>query len=92
MNFFDADSYEEPDLDGIIEAFISCNNVTTKTNEPEYELMKPLFNCLPLEIIKKTFQLSTQQERTPESTLMKKIYLSPLSALNVKRRNEPVAT
>ena len=54
--------------------------------------MKPLFNLIPLDIIKKTFQLSNQHARTPESTLMKSTYRSPFPALNVKRINEPVAT
>ena len=54
--------------------------------------MRPLFNWLLLNIIKKTFQLSTQYGRTPASAVMKKTYHSPFSALNMKRRSEPIAT
>lgn len=90
--FFDADTYEEPDLDDIVHTFVTCNNVTTKPNEPHFERMKPFFNWLPLDAIKKTFQLSTQFARTPASAIMKKTYRSPFPALNVKRRSEPVAT
>ena len=68
------------------------NNVTTKSNEPEYELLKPVFIWIPLDMIKKTFQLSTQHARTPASSVMKKTYRSTFPAINVKRRSEPVAT
>ena len=47
LYFFDAKTFiesKEPNLDNIIEFFISSKNITIKTNEPEYELMKPLFN------------------------------------------------
>ena len=90
--FFDAESHEEPSLDEVIETFISYNNVTTKTNEPEHELMKPLLNWLPLDVIKNTFQLSTQHACNPESTFMKNNYRSYFPSLNIKRRNKPVAT
>ena len=66
--FFDAESCEEPNLDEVIETCISCNNVNAKTNEPDYELMKWLFNCLPVDIIKNKFQLSTQYYHSLAST------------------------
>ena len=43
-------------------------------------------------MINKTFQLSTQHTKTPESSVMKKTYSSPFPALNIKRRSESVAT
>ena len=52
--FFYAKLNKEPNLDETIETFISCNNATTKTNEPECKLMKTLFNLLPLGIINKS--------------------------------------
>ena len=54
-HFFDAESYEEPKLDEIIETFISCNNVITKKNEHEDELINSLFHWFHLEIIKNKF-------------------------------------
>ena len=72
--------------------FISCNNSTTKSNELEYELLKPLFNLIPLDAIKKTFQLYAQHFRTPASSVTKKTHRSPFPELKVKRRSEPVAT
>ena len=84
MCFFHAYSYEEVNLNEIIETFISYFNVNTKTNETEHELMKPLFNWLPLDVIKNSYQLSTQHIRTHESALMEQTYRSTFLALNVK--------
>ena len=58
----------------------------------QQKLMKPLLNCLNLHVIKKKFKFSTLCLRAKVSTLMKKTYRSPFPALNVKRRNGPVAT
>ena len=52
--------------------------------------MKHLFNWILLDIIKNTFQLSTQYPRPPAFTVKKKTYRSPFPALNTKRRNDPV--
>ena len=90
--FFDAETFDDHNLDDIIHNVMCCNNVKMKYNEPEHELLKPVFNWIPLDMTKKTFQLSTQHARTPASLVMKKTYRSPFPALNVKRRNEPVAT
>ena len=62
------------DLDDFIQNFISYNNVTTKYNEPEHELLKQLSNWTPLEMIKKTFQMSTQHAVTPASSVTEKTY------------------
>ena len=75
-----------------MQTFVEYDNITTKTNEPKYKLMRPLLNWLPLDIIKKTFQLSTQYARTPVSAAMKQTYRSLFPALNAKRCSEPVAT
>ena len=82
--YFDAETCIEPDIDDAMQTFVECNNITTKTNEPKYELMRPLFNWLPLDIIKKTFQHSTQYVRTPVSAAMKQTYRSPFPTLNAK--------
>ena len=44
LYFFNAEIFEDPDLDAIIYAFVTCNNATTKPNKPYYERMKPFFN------------------------------------------------
>ena len=87
--FFDTKTY---DLDEFMKTFIDCNNITTKSNDLEHELLQPLFNWKLLENIKKTFQQSTQCARTPEYSIMKKTQCSPFPAMNSKRRNEPVST
>ena len=60
--------------------------------EPNYEKARPYFAWLPVETIKKTFQATTQYARIPMSTILKKHYKSPFPAMNVHRRNEPIAT
>ena len=82
----------EHDIDDAIQSFIRCNDITTKNNEPEHGLMKPLFNWMPLDVIKKNCHLSTHCTSTPAYSLMKKKYRSPFPAFNAKRRSEPVAT
>ena len=47
---------------------------------------------MPLEIIKKIFQLSTQCARTTASSVTNKMHRSLFPVLNVKCRSEPVAT
>ena len=44
LYYFDAETYNEPNLDEVIGTFAECNNIAMKTNEPQYELMRPLFN------------------------------------------------
>ena len=90
--FFDTECFKDHYLDDVIQNAISCNNVTTKSNETEYEFLKPWFNWIPLEMTKKTSQLPSQHARTPASSVTKKTYRSPFSALNFKRRSEHVAT
>ena len=66
--------------------------VTVETKQPDYEKQRPLFAWLPTDIIKKTYDLTTQYAQIPMSTILRKRYISPNPALNVHRRNEPVAT
>jgi hypothetical protein len=45
-----------------------------------------------IKTIKKAFKQTTHYTRMPNGTILKKHYKSPFPALNVQRRNEPVAT
>ena len=63
-----------------------------KTQERDYGALQRLFGWLPTDIIKRTFKATTQYARMPTSTVMKKHYKSQYPALNVKRRDEAVAT
>eukprot|EP00980_Cylindrotheca_fusiformis_P004536 scaffold963_cov114-Cylindrotheca_fusiformis.AAC.2 len=59
---------------------------------PDYGKLRPLFSWLPTKTIKKTFENTTQYARLPAGTHLKKHYKSAYPALNVQRRDEPVAT
>ena len=65
---------------------------TVTTIEPNYETMRPLFGWLPTDVIKETFARTTQMARMPMSETLKNFFRSPYPAMNVHRRNEPVAT
>ena len=60
--------------------------------DPDYESLRPYFAFLPVDRIKKTFERTTQLARMPAGTRLKWRFRSPYPALNVDRRNEPVAT
>lgn len=66
--------------------------ISVDTKEPDYNKQRPLFAWLPTDIIKKTYELTTQYARIPMITLLSKRYMSPNPACNVHRRDEPVAT
>ena len=59
---------------------------------PDYTKLIKYFAYLPVDVIKRTFALTTQWARHPASTLLKRHFKSPWPAFNVPRRNEDVAT
>ena len=63
-----------------------------KPRQVDFERYESKFAWLPLDIIKRTFEATTQYYRTPMGTYLKKRYKSPFPACNVTRRDEPVAT
>jgi hypothetical protein len=65
-------------------------NVISK-RDPDYNQLRPFFGWISPEIIKKTFEHTTQYARLPTGTLLKKAYKSPNPALNVFCRQEDVA-
>jgi hypothetical protein len=62
------------------------------TLEPDYRQLRPRLGWLPVDTIKKTFDHTTQLTCMLMSTILKKWYKSPNPALNVRPRDEPVAT
>jgi hypothetical protein len=62
------------------------------TSEPDYGQLRPCLGWLSIDTIKKTFKHTTQLACMPMSTILKKCYKSPNPALNVRPRDEPVAT
>jgi transposase InsO family protein len=58
----------------------------------DYDALRPRFAWLPTNIIKKTFDITTQYARMPLNTILRKRFKSPNHAVNVCRRDEPMAT
>jgi hypothetical protein len=76
-----------------------CDHETVKatpkfvmTSEPDYGQLHPHLGWLPIDAINKTFEHTTQPAHMPMSTILKKQYKSLNPALNVRPRDEPVAT
>ena len=63
------------------------------SDEPrDYEALRPRFAWLPADTVKKTFEVTTQRARMPLNATLRKRFKSPSPAVNVRRRDEPVAT
>jgi hypothetical protein len=58
----------------------------------DYDALRPRFAWLPTNIIKKTFDITTQYARMPLNTILRKCFKSPNPAVNIRRRDEPMAT
>ena len=65
LNFFDTEPFKEENLDDGIGSFFSCDRFNTKRKEHECSLLQPLFNCLPINLIKNNVDVSTQYTHTP---------------------------
>jgi hypothetical protein len=79
-----------PDVDDDDPATASAR--TFKVQDRDYKKLRPLFGWASAKIIKKTFEMTTQHARMPHGTILKKHCKSPFPALDVQRRDEPVAT
>ena len=67
---------------------------TTRTlayKKPAPENLRPYFGWAPIGTIKKTLDLTTQYGHLSQGTHLKQFFKSPNPALNVHRRNEPLA-
>jgi hypothetical protein len=62
----------------------------TLKHDPDYKQLRPFFGWSAPDIIKKTFEHTTQYARLPAGTTLKKAFKSPNPALNVYCRNEAV--
>jgi hypothetical protein len=58
---------------------------------PDFSKLRSFFGWLQPDVIKKTFDSTTQYARLPTGTVLKQAFKSPNPALNVVRRQEPVA-
>ena len=64
----------------------------TKRMEPDYEKVQACLGFAPIEVIKKTFAKTTQFARNIIRLPFRTHLKSRFPALNVRRRNKPVAT
>jgi hypothetical protein len=95
--FMDAiqDISEICDLDSIVENIerkIRVANHNVSSNDPDFEVLRPNFAWAPVDVIKRTFDVTTRWARSIEHFPFRKHFKSRFPALNVHRRNEPVAT
>jgi hypothetical protein len=85
--FYDA---HEPELaipEGIPPAPTPSGPTVISKRDPDYNQLRPFFGWISPDIIKKTFEHTTQYARLPTGTLLKKAFKSPTNpALNVFRR------
>jgi hypothetical protein len=90
-HFYDAYSHESQ-YDPNLPHQVSQGPRLIDTAEPPYDKLRPYFGWLPTDIVKETLKHTTQLARTTTGTFLKQVYRSQNPALNVIRRNEPVAT
>jgi hypothetical protein len=57
----------------------------------DYDALRSRFAWLPTNIIKKTFDVTTQYARMPLNTVLRKCFKSPNPAVNIRSHNKPVA-
>jgi hypothetical protein len=60
--------------------------------EPNYERLCPHFGYLNADTVGRTFAKTTQYARRPQSEILRRHHKAQFPALNVTRRNEPLAT
>src|SRR5210317_1955748 len=63
-----------------------------KPRERDWKRLRRHFAWLPKLVVQKTFDCTTQLARIPMSVHLQRHFKSPFPALNVNRRDEPVAT
>ena len=62
-----------------------------KPGERDWDSLRRFFGWASIDLVEKTFQVTTQMGRLSNAIHLKKHYRSPNPALNVRRRQEPVA-
>ena len=64
----------------------------TRRVDPGFEIIRPFFGYAPADVVKNTFRATTQFARNVVRLPFRHHFKSRFPALNVRRRNEPVAT
>ena len=81
-----------PQLFDVYDAKITNTEQDITPKEPKYSSCIPNFAWQSAEVVKRTFEATTQYIWLPVSTHLTRHFKSPFPALNVKRREESVAT
>lgn len=79
----------------LVDTIVDVLNIASHSvnvQKPHYEALRPNFGWAPLDIVKKTFEHTTQWAKMNERYPFRKHFKSRFPALNVIRRNEAVAT
>ena len=71
---------------------VTGQSQTAKPSKKDWETLRPLFQWLDVDTIKKTFDRTTQLARMPQGEQLKRHFRSPHPALNVLRQDEALAT
>ena len=71
---------------------LQLHNQNITPSKIDYKSYRSKLAWLPTDVIKRTFEQTTQFYRMPMETYLKKRYKSPFPACNVHRRSVPVAT
>ena len=59
---------------------------------PDVDKLRPNFGWISPDIIRRTFDCTTQYARIPQSEILKKAYRSPYPGANAHRRDEALCT
>jgi len=84
--------HQENELFHDAEILIESCTHQTRPGQVDYEKTQPRLGWAPIDVIKRTFDATTQFVKIPMSNLLRKTFQSPNPAVNVPRRDEPVAT
>jgi hypothetical protein len=89
FEFFDARIDPEGNF---IDPIIDVNMKEVKVKEKDYGALCPCFGWLPMDVVKKTIEMTTQFAQNQYCLPIHKHFKSLFPALNVPHHNEPVVT
>ncbi len=90
VQYFDAE--QSPYLSPVVYCDLYLYSHERSNRKPDIDDLRPCFGWAPTDVIKRTLDATTQFARNVYRLPMRKHFKSRFPALNVRRRNEPVAT
>ncbi|ACI65686.1 predicted protein [Phaeodactylum tricornutum CCAP 1055/1] len=75
-----------------VDCILQCQQHEIQRNDHDYETLRPCLGWVSADTVRKTIQATTQYAREVYHAPLRKHYQSRFPALNVHRRNKPVAT